>query len=113
MLEGIQLSKIMLQELEALLASISSDPSVKSIILFGSTARGTRNESSDVDLLVLVDNEESEPARIASTIRQQAFGLVSFPLDLIVENMHDYLDRAVLPTLERKIAREGKVLYAA
>jgi predicted nucleotidyltransferase len=41
-------------ELEVLLGIIRSYPTVRSIILFGSTARGTRDGDSDIDLLVLV-----------------------------------------------------------
>lgn len=71
------------RELETLLGIIRSYPTVRSIILFGSTATGTRNGDSDIDLLV------------------------------IVETVGDFEERKPFPTLERKIAREGKVLYAA
>jgi predicted nucleotidyltransferase len=109
----IKLSETLLGELNLLLSSIICDSSVRSVILFDSTALGTRNEHSDIDLLVLVDDNELENSVIAARIRMEAFNKISFPLDLIVEKLSDYKNRVTLPTLERKIAREGKVLYAA
>jgi uncharacterized protein len=113
MIDTIQLPENLSKELDGLLSFIVSDPSVRSVILFGSTAQGTRHEHSDIDLLVLVEGIGSDHDAIASGIRREAFAKVSFPLDLIIESIQDFQDRATLPTLERKIAREGKVLYAA
>jgi predicted nucleotidyltransferase len=100
-------------ELETLLAIIRSYPSVRSIILFGSTARGTRDADSDIDLLVLVDDSGAHEPIDSARIWRDSFGKISFPLDVIVETMKDFEERKPFPTLERKIAREGKVLYAA
>jgi len=110
---GIQLPESMTHEMDRLLACIIAEPAVHSIILFGSTASGTREAHSDVDLLVLVDSGPVVDAGIAARIREAAYQNVSFPIDLIVETLSDYQSRACLPTLERKIAREGRVLYAA
>ena len=113
MISNIQLPENILRDLEHLLAVIISDASVRSVILFGSTVHGNMTPHSDIDLLVLVDSEGADINHIASRIRQETFGKVSFPLDLIVETRQDYLERSLLPTLERRISREGKVLYAA
>ncbi len=113
MIDSIPLPDGLACELESLLSSIRSDPSVRTIILFGSTARGTRNEHSDIDLLVLVDDAVNHEPLTSVKIRMQAIGKISFPLDVIVESVTDYEERKPFPTLERKIAREGKVLYAA
>ncbi len=103
----------MAAELDALLEIIKADPSVRSIILFGSTARGTRNEDSDIDLLVLVDDRGEGKPISSAQIWKESFGKITFPLDVIVETLKDFEERRPWPTLERKIAREGKVLYAA
>lgn len=34
-------------------------------------------------------------------------------IDILVEHERTFRERSVLPTIERAIAREGKVLYAA
>ncbi len=100
-------------EIERLVSIIASEAAVKTIILFGSTARGTRLPESDIDLLILLDSYSVDHSQFSSRIRQQAMGKISFPMDLVVESIHDYQERSLLPTLERKIAREGKILYAA
>ncbi|MFZ4618224.1 MAG: nucleotidyltransferase domain-containing protein [Rectinemataceae bacterium] len=101
------------QELDTLLGIISAYPSVRSIILFGSTAKGVRNADSDIDLLVLVESNGAHEPIDSARIWRDSFGKISFPLDVIVETMKDFEERKPFPTLERKIAREGKVLYAA
>ena len=107
------LTEKMSRELEILLGIIRSHASVRSIILFGSTATGSRTGDSDIDLLVLVDDAEEQGAISSSQIWRDSFGKISFPLDVIVETVKDFEERKLFPTLERKIAREGKVLYAA
>lgn len=113
MISDIQLPENILHGLDYLLAVIVSDLSVRSVILFGSTARGTMTRDSDIDLLILVDNDCVDQNSIASRIRQEIMGKISFSLDLLVEKQQDYVERSALPTLERRILREGKVLYAA
>ncbi len=101
------------QELAKLVDIIASDTSVKSVILFGSSATGKRTKDSDIDLMVLVEAPSVDALEFSSAIRKRSFDLISFPMDLLVETVRDYQERSVLPTLERKIAREGKVLYVA
>jgi predicted nucleotidyltransferase len=110
---NIQLPEGILSDLEHLLDIIISIPTVRSVILFGSAVNNTMNTHSDIDLLVIVDGEGIDQNAISLKIRQKAFGKVSFPFDLIIETRQDYLERSQLPTLERRIMREGKVLYAA
>ncbi|MDA8410343.1 MAG: nucleotidyltransferase domain-containing protein [Treponema sp.] len=100
-------------ELTNLVDLIASDKSVVSVVLFGSTATGKRTEDSDIDLMVLVEAPSVDALEFSASIRKRSFDLISFPMDLIVETARDYQERSVLPTLERKIAREGKVLYAS
>ena len=39
--------------------------------------------------------------------------VIDIPCDILVEHESTFRERSVLPTIERAIAREGKVLYAA
>lgn len=48
------------KRLEYLAALVrTTDPNVVAIILYGSVARGVADEQSDVDLVVLVDDEQA------------------------------------------------------
>jgi predicted nucleotidyltransferase len=100
-------------QVQALVEVIAAEPCVKKVILFGSSVCGRRNKDSDIDILILVENADINEVAFTSAIRLKSYDLISFPLDLIVETVDEFLERSVLPTMERKIAREGRVLYAA
>ena len=81
-----------------------------SIILFGSHARGDTNESSDVDLLVVM-NRVQDKRQAAIAIRRL---LVDIPVskDIIVTTP-DEIDRRrfVVGNVIYEAFREGKILY--
>ncbi|MBR2578564.1 MAG: nucleotidyltransferase domain-containing protein [Clostridia bacterium] len=70
------------------------------VILFGSRARGTNRERSDIDLAVSGENV----LRFEELLEEQADTLLSF--DVI------NLDEIASDKLRESIAREGKLLYA-
>lgn len=100
-------------QLTSLVNLLASDPSVRRVVLFGSSATGQRSKNSDIDLLILVEDSDINIFEFSSSIRIKSFDLISFPLDLIVETVEEFQERSTLPTMERRIAREGQVLYAA
>ena len=81
------------------------------VALFGSHAWGAPDESSDVDLLVVV-SESTEPAyRRASAGYRSLFGL-GVPCDVWVRTREEVLREAPLSmTLTHKIIGEGRVLH--
>lgn len=81
------------------------------IILFGSRARGTAREDSDVDLLVVMPVEGS--------LREKAIEIgvllrdILVPKDIVVVTPESFAWRQhVIGTIEWPAAREGRVLYA-
>jgi len=79
------------------------------VVLFGSYARGTASEDSDVDLLVIMPHNKRNIEQSLDITRRIDR---SFPLDLIVRkpdeirkrlNMHDMFLTSIL--------KEGKILY--
>jgi len=81
------------------------------IILFGSHARGTAREDSDVDLLVVMPVEGSrrdKAVEIGVFLRD-----IFVPKDIVVVTPDSFAWRQhVIGTIERPAAREGKLLYA-
>jgi len=81
------------------------------IILFGSQARGSTNENSDVDLLVVMPVEGSafeKSVEIGCALRS-----ISFPKDIIVVTPEKYEKRKdIIGTLAYEAEQEGKMLYA-
>lgn len=80
------------------------------VVLFGSWARGTANEWSDVDLLVIFSAVEDK-RRMAINIRHSLDGL-SVCKDIVVSTP-DEIDRRghIVGSVLRSALRDGKVLY--
>ncbi len=68
---------------------------------------------SDIDLLILVDDSESNLREIVQLLYRNIHAVIDIPFDILVEHEYTFRERSVLPTIERAIAREGKVLNAA
>ena len=82
------------------------------IILFGSMARGTGNEHSDINLLVVWD-EESELSNVKRRlILRKLIGIIEKPIDIITCNTNE-LKEALEDknSFTSQIFKEGEVLY--
>ncbi|OGA36991.1 MAG: hypothetical protein A3G80_13750 [Betaproteobacteria bacterium RIFCSPLOWO2_12_FULL_62_13b] len=85
------------------------------IIVFGSYATGMATEGSDIDILVLVDDERDScrdavlKGRLA--LRNALRGK-NLPFDLLVETTRDFdRYRLVKGSIQREIDAQGMVLY--
>ena len=108
------MNSVILAELEKIKEIIVGTLPVEQIFLFGSYAYGDPQKDSDLDLFVVLKDEvKIRDIEAAIKIRQAISECQSMPLDLIVTKKSRYLERISAPTLERKIAREGILLYAA
>lgn len=94
----------------ARVAAAASSPS--RVVLFGSYARGTADDGSDLDFLVIqkeVRNRAAEYARL-----RQAVGAVGTGVDVIVYSEREAARRAQVPgTLLYWAVKEGRVLHDA
>lgn len=84
----------------------------KRIFLFGSAARGTMHEDSDIDLLVVVPSGVHR-RRTAQKIYRNLIG-VGFAADIVVVTEDD-VDRyrETEGIIIRSVLREGTLIYAA
>ncbi|MDR1963322.1 MAG: nucleotidyltransferase domain-containing protein [Planctomycetaceae bacterium] len=83
------------------------------IILFGSYAYGTPREDSDYDFYVILpDDSPLERGKAMDIINGYLFE-TNCPksVDILVNYKNRYDELNTLPTLERKIKREGVVVY--
>src|SRR5438874_8000935 len=82
------------------------------IILFGSHARGDARASSDIDLFVEMESEDTPLDRYCKVIR--LFRGRSWPMDLIVMTPEEVKERrGSLVSIVPAILREGRVLFEA
>jgi len=81
------------------------------IILFGSQARGTADEKSDIDILVISDINEDK----FSLMHQMSSLLIqlNYAFDVIVLTKEEFeRDKKYPGTIARYASREGVILYA-
>lgn len=80
------------------------------VILFGSYAKGTAREDSDVDMLVIMDHDKRKDVEqaVAIDVRLQR----QFPLDLIVRRPSEISRRLAMgDVFLQTILGEGQVLH--
>jgi len=80
------------------------------IILFGSQARGTADEHSDADILVICRITKSR--RMLMTAMDRALRGLGFARDIMVLSPEEFeRDRQIPGTIARPAWQEGKILY--
>ena len=82
------------------------------IILFGSHAYGTPSEGSDYDFFVILKDDTEKPILVLQKIyRSLAKRPMIIPVDVLANYKSRFEWRSTQPTIERRIANEGVVLY--
>lgn len=90
---------------------ISSSLNAEKIILFGSYAKGTNTEESDIDICIITE-EKRRKLEMLRMLRRALFKFVAKPVDLLIYNHEEFEERAVgLKSIEREIKEQGISLY--
>jgi len=100
------------KEIEAITEVIKETVDCEKIYLFGSYAYGEPHQDSDLDFYVVIPDDADRPIEVMQKIRASLGGLVqTMPVDIIATRSSRFADISVLPSMERKIVREGVLLY--
>lgn len=89
---------------------------LKAVILYGSVARGTDLEDSDVDILVLVDATQEELRKYSDALSDIStdFALEFFRVFSIIDvSFQEFSEWKDISPFYKNVAREGVLLYAA
>jgi uncharacterized protein len=105
------MDKVIQLELDIIKTIILNTVPVNEIYLFGSYAYGEPNRDSDFDIYVVIPDDSMRPLKAMQKIRFALYSEVKRPVDIIVGEQSRFEQRKLLPTIERKIAREGVILY--
>jgi predicted nucleotidyltransferase len=82
------------------------------LILFGSHAYGTPREGSDYDFFVVLKDDSEKPILALQQIyRNLAKRPMSVSVDVLANYKSRFEWRSTQPTIERKIANDGVILY--
>jgi predicted nucleotidyltransferase len=90
--------------------SIISCGKVKYIYLFGSFAYGNPDKYSDIDLYIVFYGKEAYSPYLYADIMEKLSKKNLFYVDMIMYEENDFNKRKDF-TLERKILKEGKLIY--
>jgi len=97
--------------IEAIAQRIASQFQPRSVMLFGSHARGEATEHSDVDLLVVLDNPGPRGRRSAPILKMLAMEF-PYPVDVVVRSPESLeAGRRIPGSFAEAVVREGVVLY--
>lgn len=107
--------KLRQEVVDAIRKQLSKEFSPLKIVLFGSYAKGTADADSDIDLMVIVNDEKmTERTAIVKgrlALRQALKGM-GFSFDLLVETERDFdLFKKRAGSIENEVSREGITLY--
>jgi len=81
------------------------------VILFGSAARGEAGPDSDIDLLVILD-DDAPPEQVTVKAGRESRRSFRGPADVIPVREHTFQTRSRIPgTLSQAAALEGIVVY--
>ena len=95
------------EDLENICKTIDTTVGPEKIYLFGSYAYGVPDSNSDYDLCVVIPDGTLRPAEAVKKIRRGPYT----PLDVVVYRTSQFQQRQGTASLERKIVREGVLLY--
>lgn len=91
---------------------ISTVPTVESIFLFGSYAKGTAQEQSDIDIAILLEKDLQWRERNALLNRLYSdTAQRGYNVDFLLKSAEKFRAESELPTLARVILREGRLLW--
>lgn len=107
--------KIMLSELAELLHQVYGKQ-LKAVILYGSVARGTNTNDSDIDIAVLVDGDAAElrayDERLSDVSTDISLKYLKV-FSIIDISYQEYEKWKQISPFYRNVSEEGVVLYAA
>ncbi len=98
-----------LEELQELAKKVARVSGATKIILFGSVARGTQTQNSDLDLLLLFPSTNRQVLLNAAIEADGVFWNAPYSVDLIPMSLEHY--QAGDSVLAKRVANEGIVLY--
>ena len=98
------------EKLKQICSVIHQTVDTEKIYLFGSYAYVVPTQNSDFDLII--PDNDLRPADAIKKIRRALYPVQDMPLDVVVYRSADFTNRQQTASLERKISREGVLLYA-
>ena len=102
----------MQKEIEVITEIIKKTVNCEKIYLFGSYAYGEPSENSDLDFYVVIPDDADRPIEVVQNIHVNLGSVERMvSIDILAARSSRFTEMSSLPTMERRIAREGVLLY--
>jgi predicted nucleotidyltransferase len=105
------MEKIFPEKIYEIKDRIQNTLETEKIILFGSYAYGTPHENSDYDFYVVLPDGSMKPILALQAIYRNLGDTGMVPVDVLASCKTRFEERSRFPTIERKVANDGVVLY--
>ena len=100
------------EEIMVITETIKETVDCEKIYLFGSNAYGEPSKDSDLDFYVVIPDDADRPIAVVQKIHENLGKIKKLsPIDVVATRSSRFADMSVLPSMERKIVREGVLLY--
>lgn len=98
-------------EIQRIKELLLEEQRIEKIILFGSYARGSADQYSDVDLMVIM-KEVPDRTKLMRKLRQKLL-VLPYDFDVLAVTSDEFeRDSKIMGTLARYVAQDGKIIYA-
>ncbi len=99
------------QKIQAVIKKIIETSRPRKIILFGSYVQGNMHLNSDLDVMIVMEDEVENPRKESIRIRRRLKG-ISMPMDILVVTETILDEMANIPgMIYREAVRNGEVVY--
>jgi predicted nucleotidyltransferase len=100
------------REVQEVVMVIKNTVNCEKIYLFGSYAYGNPNDASDFDIYVVLSDDSIRPLEVRRKIYKKLLThKINKSVDILACYARDFESLSELPSLERKITREGILVY--
>lgn len=100
-----------MQEIEELKNALIDELNPEQIYLFGSYAKGTNKEDSDIDFYIIVDDAAGKITDLTARAYDATTWIKKRPLDIMVQKKSDFLRLKEQQTFENEVFRTGVAIY--
>ena len=99
-------------EIKSFIDRIAGACNLKAIIIFGSVAKGTSDENSDLDIMVILETDMTYYERMLAV--RKAIGVTSIPIDILAFTPEEVnATKGKRGSIISEALNTGKVVYGA
>ena len=101
------------QEINAITQRFVEQLHPQKVYLFGSHAKGTGKDDSDIDFYIIVDDSDTDWHEISTKAYRSIRHVRIHPVDILIGTVREFEERKNRATIENEVFKTGVLLYAA